>query len=377
MATRSTGGETLFFIPDIGGFTRFITETEVEHSQHIVKGLLEALVDANTIGLQVSEFEGDAVLYFRSGARPPLAAMVEQARRMFVDFHALLRRMDSVRVCQCGACAGASRLALKIVAHFGSASTMPVKDHVKFIGRDIIVAHRLLKNSVPEPEYLLLTQDTLTRLQCAESETAALAPGSDAYEELGSIPYRYLSLAAYHAEVAAAARPRLGLDAQVQVMHLARRIEAPAERIYQLMIDLPKRALWIDGVTSIEFHDDQPNHIGKVHRCVRDGRDPEVVTSDVRATEQTLEFWETDTKRRAACRYLLTRLSVDATEVAIDFFLRPGLLSRLVFKALVERKLKRGFERSLARLAAVCEGVGVPGAAATPPVVPLAAGSAP
>ena len=376
MATRSTTGETLFFIPDIGGFTKFINETEIEHSQHIVKGLLEALVDANTLGLQVSEFEGDAVLFFRRGAPPPLTEMVEQARRMFVDFHSLLRRIDSVRVCQCGACTGASRLALKIVVHFGSASTMPVKDHVKFIGRDIIVAHRLLKNSVPEPEYLLLTQDTLARLGSAESETTALAAGSDAYDELGSIAYRYLSLAAYHADVAAAAQLRLGLEDRVQVMRLARRIEAPAEPIYQLMIDLPARGQWIDGVKSIEFRDDQPNHVGKVHRCVRDGGDPEVVTSEVRATEQTMEFWETDTQRRASCRYLLTRLPGEATEVAIEFFVRRGLLARLVFKALLERKLKRGFERSLVKLAAVCEGVSAPGAAAAPRVAPLAASGA-
>ena len=364
MATKSTAGETLFFIPDIGGFTKFINETEIEHSQHIIKGLLEALVDANTLGLEVSEFEGDAVLFFRRGAPPPLADMVEQARRMFVDFHSLLTRIDSVRVCQCGACAGASGLALKIVAHFGAASTMPVKDHLKFIGRDVIVAHRLLKNSVPEPEYLLLTQETLARLGAADGETASLAAGADAYDELGSIAYRYLSLACYHAEVRLVPEPRFALDRPVSVMRIARRVQAPAERIYQLLIDLPARMQWIDGVKTIEYRDDQPNHVGKVHRCVRGGGDPEVVTSHVQVSERTMELWETDVEKRGACRYLLTRLPDGATELALEFFVRGSLLMRLMFKALLERRLKAGFERSLANLARLCEGASAPPAAA-------------
>lgn len=62
----------LFFIPDIGGFTKFVTETEISHShsQHIVSALLELLVDSNELGLEVSEFEGDAVPFFRSGELP-------------------------------------------------------------------------------------------------------------------------------------------------------------------------------------------------------------------------------------------------------------------------------------------------------------------
>ena len=52
----------LFLVPDIGGFTTFVTETEVSHSQHIIKEFLELLVDANQLGLEVSEFQGDAVL---------------------------------------------------------------------------------------------------------------------------------------------------------------------------------------------------------------------------------------------------------------------------------------------------------------------------
>src|SRR4051812_10011061 len=87
MATPAAADDVLFFIPDIGGFTKFIAETEIQHSQHIIQELLELLVDANTLGMTVGEFEGDAVLFYRNGPPPSLEQMVQQARKMYLDFH--------------------------------------------------------------------------------------------------------------------------------------------------------------------------------------------------------------------------------------------------------------------------------------------------
>jgi hypothetical protein len=50
---------TLLFIPDISGFTKFVDATEITHSQHIIQGLLEALLDAYKRDLKVSETECD------------------------------------------------------------------------------------------------------------------------------------------------------------------------------------------------------------------------------------------------------------------------------------------------------------------------------
>ena len=55
----------LLFIPDISGFTRFVTETEIGHSRLIIQELLEVLINANESGLEVSEIEGDAILFYK------------------------------------------------------------------------------------------------------------------------------------------------------------------------------------------------------------------------------------------------------------------------------------------------------------------------
>ena len=54
----------LIFIPDISGFSKFVSNTDIEHSQHIIEELLETLINANEIGLQISEIEGKKIVVF-------------------------------------------------------------------------------------------------------------------------------------------------------------------------------------------------------------------------------------------------------------------------------------------------------------------------
>ena len=62
--------QSLIFIPDISGFTKFVTETEITHSQHIISELINAIIIENSLNLKISEIEGDAVLFYRIG-KPP------------------------------------------------------------------------------------------------------------------------------------------------------------------------------------------------------------------------------------------------------------------------------------------------------------------
>lgn len=356
MATSPSSRNVLFFIPDIGGFTRFVTETEVSHSQHIIEELLELLVDANQLDLVVSEFEGDAVLFFRKGAPPLLADLLAQAKKMFVDFHSHPKQLEMLRVCQCGACARTSRISLKFVMHWGPASTMEIKGHSKFIGKSIIIAHRLLKNSVSDFEYLLITQDTLNQLGDATTTLSSFESGSDRYDEIGEVAYRHHSMTAYMAEVKARPPSPFRLEHPYQVMTLSRQIDAPPTEVYQQLIDLPARMRWIDGIKSVEFRDESPNHLGKHHRYVRSGNDPEVVTSEVRISPSAMELWETDVRKMSALRYLMEPALLDATRLTLEFYVPNNILLRMVFKLLLRKKLEPFFRTSLDNLANFIEG---------------------
>jgi hypothetical protein len=149
----------LIFIPDISGFTQFVNSVELEHSQHIIQELLETILDANEMGLDVSEVEGDAILFYKLGVSPNLNVTYKQVEKMFLSFHKHLEQYESRRTCQCNACISAIHLTLKVITHYGEFTEYRLRNFLALIGKDIIIAHQLLKNDIPQLEYWLITND--------------------------------------------------------------------------------------------------------------------------------------------------------------------------------------------------------------------------
>ena len=149
----------LIFIPDISGFTQFVTSVDFKHGQHIIQELLEIILDANQMGLTASEVEGDAILFYRFGELPDLKVTYKQVEKMFLSFHKHLELYQSRRTCHCNACISAIHLSLKIITHYGEFTEYRIKNFLTLFGKDIIIAHQLLKNDIPQHEYWLITND--------------------------------------------------------------------------------------------------------------------------------------------------------------------------------------------------------------------------
>ncbi|HTE27160.1 DUF2652 domain-containing protein [Flavitalea sp.] len=148
----------LLFIPDISGFTEFVTNIELAHSHHIIHELIEVLIDENEMGLEVSEIEGDAVLFYKFGDLPELSLIYEQVESMFFAFHKQLKIYELHRTCQCKACRTAINLTLKFITHYGEFTGYKIKNFYTLIGEDVIIAHQLLKNTIDKHEYWLVTK---------------------------------------------------------------------------------------------------------------------------------------------------------------------------------------------------------------------------
>jgi len=84
-------------------------------------------------------------------------------------FHAE-RRLVELNVCPCQSCTQTSGLKLKFVAHVGDVATQTIKRRKKLVGMDVIYVHRLLKNPVKVPEYLLVSDDLFRNGGTAASE---------------------------------------------------------------------------------------------------------------------------------------------------------------------------------------------------------------
>src|SRR5205807_10076273 len=84
--------------------------------------------------------------------------VVQQLDALFTAFNARRTELIEANICPCGACRNADKLSLKIVVHSGSALFHRVGKFDELAGPDVILAHRLLKNSLPQSEYVLLTE---------------------------------------------------------------------------------------------------------------------------------------------------------------------------------------------------------------------------
>jgi Protein of unknown function (DUF2652) len=94
--------QALIFIPDISGFTKFVTKCEINHTNHIISNLINIILDSNRLELKVAEIEGDAVLFYSKSKPPKKERIIQQSKRMFIDFHTNLKDMERNFFCKCG-----------------------------------------------------------------------------------------------------------------------------------------------------------------------------------------------------------------------------------------------------------------------------------
>ena len=94
--------QSLLFIPDISGFTEFVQSTEAAHSQHVIAELLEVLIQANQLELQLAEIEGDALFFYKENELPSQERLLAQIEHIFTAFYSHLKLLEKNRVCWSG-----------------------------------------------------------------------------------------------------------------------------------------------------------------------------------------------------------------------------------------------------------------------------------
>jgi hypothetical protein len=156
-----TSGRAVLLIADIGGYTEYMSSHRMSlaHAEVNTARMLEKMIDAAP-GFDLIEIEGDAAFLSRgaddgdAGIEEVLGAAVAMHRA----FH-LERQYVTANLCPCVGCKGAADLKLKFVAHVGEVATQTIRERIKLVGIDVILVHRLLKNPVGIPEYVLLSEE--------------------------------------------------------------------------------------------------------------------------------------------------------------------------------------------------------------------------
>ena len=237
--------EGALVLADISGYTSFVAQTEVDHSWSILHELLDTVVRSMQGRMDVSQVEGDAILFITGMSTPEVIAAIETT---FVAFKRRLRDMDAVTTCPCSACANIGILKLKFVVHHGKFSRQRLGNVEQLHGADVIVAHRLLKNKVPSKEYLLVTDAVLERLP--DETRKRFTPHSEEFD-LGVIRGGYEEITYLWDKARAIERQRVLREEALVNAEVV--VDAPRDTVYRRMLrpDVMERYLFSDDVKEI------------------------------------------------------------------------------------------------------------------------------
>ncbi len=183
--------EGYLLIVDITGYTRYLSESELEHAQETLTALLELLVENTRPPLIISRLAGDAVISY--GLREDFfqgQSFIEMIETTYVTFRKALERLVLNNTCGCNACANIGSLDLKFFIHYGTFGIQRISDYDELVGSDINLLHRLLKNNVTEEigyqAYALYTDAAIQQLDLEEIRET-LTHHTEEYEHLGEV----------------------------------------------------------------------------------------------------------------------------------------------------------------------------------------------
>lgn len=186
--------EGVIVIPDISGYTQLVSGVALVHAQGIVTRLMGAIIGSGWERMTVSKLLGDAVLMYvsprgASGETSPPELQANVLSRIRGIYAAFRRERDNtgerVSGCPCDACQTTHKLELKFIVHYGQFLVHAIDRFREMLGRDVILAFRLLKNHAPGHRYVLMTDPFIALDRALETQLSSTF--EESYEHLGSV----------------------------------------------------------------------------------------------------------------------------------------------------------------------------------------------
>lgn len=261
--------EGYLVLADISGYTAFLAGTELEHAHAIIRELTKLIRERLAPPMRFVKLEGDAVFcYAEDGAFKEGERFVELIEVCYFDFTNRLQDMMRSTTCRCDACAAIPTLGLKFVTHFGSFMVEHDDGREDLSGPDVILVHRLLKNSISEGggprAYAFFTDACMSRLP----DGFELPNHSEDYESFGETTGGVHDLQ----PVAEARREALRkcLSAEDADVEVTMDVRAPPSIVWQYFVDPEKRLRWqkMQTEVSVQYNEQGRLGVGASSHCV-------------------------------------------------------------------------------------------------------------
>ena len=180
-----------FLIADISGYTEYLGGVELDHAQDILADLVSTIVTSLRPTFRLAKLEGDAAFAFAPAEKVDGSLLMDTIERCYFGFRRRRRDVRQATSCPCDACVRIPDLNLKFVVHHGLAVRQKMAGREELVGADVILVHRMLKNSVVESAgtaaYVLFSQPCVDAMGI-EPEALGMRPHVERYEHVGEVP---------------------------------------------------------------------------------------------------------------------------------------------------------------------------------------------
>jgi hypothetical protein len=139
-----------FAIADISGYTSFLAAVELDHAQDIIADFMDTALKGLRPPFRLAKFEGDAAFVYAMAEKVDGSLLQDAIEGAYFKFRRRLRDVRRASTCECRACLAMGDLDFKFVVHYGEMVKQKMGGREELAGRDVILVHRLLKNTVSE-----------------------------------------------------------------------------------------------------------------------------------------------------------------------------------------------------------------------------------
>ncbi len=240
-------------LADISGYTDYLLGTELEHAQDVLTDLMGVVLANLQPPLTVSKLEGDAVFSYALDGICGASTLLDTIERSYFAFRSRQRDIAHATSCTCNACRRIPTLDLKFVVHHGSFVRRDLAGSEELTGRDVIVLHRLAKNTASDvlgtKAYVLLTAQYMDAL-ALDGAALEMTAHVEAYDDVGEVACFLEDLGKRWVEEHERTRHYVGSDAAA--FELARSVPVDALTTWEWLTNPARRAEWnADEVLSV------------------------------------------------------------------------------------------------------------------------------
>lgn len=253
-------------IADISGYSSYLAGVELDHAQDILADLMNIVVKSLRPSFKLAKLEGDAAFVYALTAEVDGSMLLDTVETCYFAFRNRLHSIRQATTCDCNACVLIPTLNLKVVAHHGQVAMQKIAGRSELVGSDVILIHRLLKNTIPEAAYLFVSDACMAKTSLKPTELG-FRRHFEEYEHIGEVGGWIDDLEA--AWKAYRDRKRVYVSEGEAALALSGFVPAPPEVVWEFISSPLLRPKWSAGITRIDQVDPSGRRrVGTLNHCM-------------------------------------------------------------------------------------------------------------